>query len=55
MIGENSFDEYILEVDLEYLDKFHELYNDYPLTPEKLETNHDIYSKYCNKLQIIMT
>ena len=28
-VGENSFDGYLLEVDLEYLDKLHELYNDY--------------------------
>ena len=33
---ENSSDEYILEVDLEYPDKLHELYNDYLLGPEKL-------------------
>ena len=34
---ENSSNEYILEVDLEYSDELHELHNDYPLAPEKLE------------------
>ena len=34
--GKNSSDGYILEVDLEYPDKLHELHNDYPLAPEKL-------------------
>ena len=29
--------EYILEVDLESPDELHELHNDYPLAPEKLE------------------
>ena len=28
-VSENSSDGYLLEVDLEYLDKLHELYNDY--------------------------
>ena len=32
-IGENGPTGYILKVDLEYLDEFHELYNDYPLAP----------------------
>ena len=30
---------YILEADLEYPDELHELYNDYPLAPEKFITN----------------
>ena len=28
---------FILEVDLEFPDELHELHNDYPLAPEKLE------------------
>ena len=30
---------YILEADLEYPDELHELYNDYPLAPEKFISN----------------
>ena len=41
MINENSLDGQILEVDLEYPDEvdleLHELLNDYPLAPDKLE------------------
>ena len=32
----------ILEVDLEYPAELHELHNDYPLAPEKLEISHNI-------------
>ena len=34
-IGENSFDGYRVEVDLDYPDELHEMHNDYPLDPEK--------------------
>ena len=47
LIGENSSIGYILEVDLNYPDNLHELHNDYPSAPEKLEINHDTLSKYC--------
>ena len=33
---------YFLEVDLEYLDEFHELHNDYSLAPEKLVVTNDM-------------
>ena len=33
----NSSDGYILEVDFEHPDELHDLHNDYPLAPEKLE------------------
>ena len=49
-IGENISDGYILQVNLEYPDKLHELHNDYPLAPEKLEINHNMLSNYCNNI-----
>ena len=35
-INEKSIIGYLLEVDLEYPDKLHELHNDYPLAPKNL-------------------
>ena len=45
-INEKSPIRYFLKVDLKYLDKLHELHNDYPLAPEKL----DMLSKYCKEI-----
>ena len=50
LIGENSSDGYILEVDLEYSDEVHELHNDYPLAPEKLEISNNMLSNYCSNI-----
>ena len=50
LISKNSLDRYILEVDLEYPDELHELNNDYPLAPEKLEISHNMLSKYCSNI-----
>ena len=47
-ISENSFVGYILDVELEYSDELHNLHNDYPLAPEKLEINQNMLSKYCS-------
>ena len=44
-VSKNSFDGYILEVDLEYSDELHDFHNDYPLAPEKLEINNNMLSK----------
>ena len=41
-IIENSLIGYILKAGFEYLDKLHELLNDYPLDPEKPEISHDM-------------
>ena len=49
-INEKSDVGYILEVDLKYPDKLHELHNDYPLAPEKLAFTNDILSKYCKEI-----
>ena len=40
---------YLLEVNLKYPDKLHELHNDYPLAPEKLAVSSNMLSKYCKK------
>ena len=48
-VSENSSTGYILEVDLEYPNELHELQNDYPLAPEKLEIPY-ILSDYCKKV-----
>ena len=49
-ISENSFVGYILEVDVEYPDELHNLHNDYPLAPEKLEITQNMLSKYCSDI-----
>ena len=47
-ISENSSIGYILEVDLEYPSKLHDLHNDYALAPEKLEITQNMLPKYCS-------
>ena len=37
----------MLEADVEYLNELHELHNDYPLAPEKLQISHHMLSNYC--------
>ena len=49
-ISEKSEIGYFLEVDLEYPDELHELHNDYPLAPEKLDVSSDMLSKYCKEI-----
>ena len=41
-INEQSLTGYLLEVDLKYPNKFHELHNDYPLAPEAFAVSSDI-------------
>ena len=49
-INETSPIGYLLEFDLGYPDKLHELYNDYPLAPQKLAVSSDMLSKCCKKI-----
>ena len=41
---------YLLEVDLEYPDKLHELHNDYLLALENHAVSSDMLSKYCKNI-----
>ena len=43
-IGENSQIGYILEVDLEYCKKLHDLHSDYRICPEKIEVSSNLLS-----------
>ena len=49
-VSKNSFYGYILEADLEYTNELHNLHNDFPAPPEKLEITYDILSIYCKKI-----
>ena len=49
-INEKSLIGYLLDVDLRYPDKLHELHNNYLLGPEKLAVSSDVLLKYCKKL-----
>ena len=46
-ISENSSLGYILEVDFKYPSTLHDLHNDYPLAPDKLEISQNMLSNYC--------
>ena len=46
---ENGKKGLILEVDLEYPQELHSLYNDYPVAPEKLNVSNNMPSGYCKK------
>ena len=51
-IEENSSIGYILEVDLNYPDAFHELHNNYPLAPGKIEISQNMLSKHGSNKQL---
>ena len=41
---------YILEVDLKYPEELHDLHNNYPVAPEKIEITPEMLSPYCQQL-----
>ena len=49
-IKKDSSTGYILEVDLEYPKKLHDIHNDYPLAPEKINIPKEWLSDYCLKI-----
>ena len=48
-IKKDSSTGYVLEVDLEYPEKLHDIHNDYPLAPEKINIPKEWLSMYCCK------
>ena len=40
----------MLEVDLEYCKELHDLHNNYPLCPEKIEISSNMLSRYCSDI-----
>ena len=50
-IRSSSSTGYVLEVDLEYLQELHDIHNDYPLAPEKINIPKEWLSDYCLKIE----
>ena len=49
-IKTNSSTGYVLEADIEYPQELHDIHNDYPLVPEKINIPKEWLPKYCLKI-----
>ena len=49
-IKKNSSTGYVLEVDLEYSNELHDIHNDYPLAPGKINIQKEWLPDYCLKI-----
>ena len=49
-IKNNSSTGYVLQVDLEYPQNLHNIHNNYPLAPEKINTPKEWLHDYCLKI-----
>ena len=57
ILNEESDEEYFLEVDVQYLEKLHELHNDLPFLPErkKLKKSKSLQIIYMIRLNMLYT
>ena len=49
-VDANNKTGYLLEVDLNYPDELHDLYNDYPCGAEQIKVTQDMLSDYCQRI-----
>ena len=49
-IKNSSSTVYVLKMDLEYPQELHDIHNDYPLAPEKINIPREWLSDYCLKI-----
>jgi len=47
-----DYKRFIFEADLEYPEHLHDLYNDYPFAPEKIEIQNHMLSDYCKQFNV---
>ena len=46
----DTYQKLILNILMNGMENIHELHNDYPLAPEKLEISHEMMSNYCSNV-----